>query len=136
MPWSVTKITAGALRNAGRYTEPTSQRQYIFYQSACLAKHANPLLQRQAPVADSEFARTLNADPVVTASATNRAFIGAYMAGVSALIAAEVYLRGAGLASSDLQNQARDLIPRWNILARSFETVRDANRKSGPQAPR
>lgn len=129
MRWRIDEIIEGALSNAGRYSPAAAKRQYIFYQGTCLAKHVNPLLQRSAPVADSELARHLITDPEVTPSATNRAFTGVYVAGVSALLAAEVYIRACRRDRTMLTHQAELLAPQWNLVAAAFEARRQANKK-------
>jgi hypothetical protein len=42
MPWSVSVVTEGALRNAGRFTDTTNRRQYIFYQSGLSREARQP----------------------------------------------------------------------------------------------
>jgi hypothetical protein len=76
LPWSI-KTACQSLDDAGG--DGLGAGTYVWYQSLCLAKHANPRFQQILPASFTPSHHLLNADPTITPRSTARTILGLFV---------------------------------------------------------
>ncbi|HTE42219.1 MAG TPA: hypothetical protein VK629_15440 [Steroidobacteraceae bacterium] len=103
--------------NAGLFDQMWADSHYLWYQGACAAKHANPVLQRGAMVPESDAMRILNADVAFSHRAGSSAFAAMFIAAIPGVIALKVFAEGCPESiSAATFAEIEEVIPRWNNL--------------------